>query len=88
MNDMFRIMYVETSEPNWYGQGTILRYTIKCERATFGHQELKTGVADIDFSIHPQMADLTDDANADNALIQEISDAIIDFSEDHPFGRL
>lgn len=88
MNDMFRIMYVETTEPNWYQQGTILRYTLKCERATYGHQELKTGVEGIDYSVGPGMADLQDDANADNEIIQDLTDIFIDFSENNPFGKV
>ena len=87
MNDMFKIMYVETDDEHWNPQGTILKYILKCERATFAHQELKTGVEDIDYSVDPEMAELKGDPNADNELIQELGDMFIDFDEGHPFGK-
>lgn len=87
MNDMFKVLYVETDEPEWNPQGTILRYILKCEKANFAHQELQTGVPGIDFSVDPDSADGKGDPNFDNDKIQEISDMFIDFDENHPFGK-
>lgn len=87
MSDIFKIMYVETDDIEWNPQGTILKYVLKCDQATFGHQELETGIANIDFSV-PAFAETTNgDPNAHNDLMQNLGNMFIDFDETHPFGK-
>lgn len=87
MNDVFRVMYVETDDIEWHPQGTILKYIIKCERSSFSHQEINTGIENLDFSVPPELNMGKNDPNNDSNLIQELGDVFIDFDEAHPFGK-
>lgn len=87
MNDVFKVMYVETDDVEWNPQGTILKYVIKCERSSFSHQEIDTGIEGLDFSIPPELNLGKNDPNNDSDKIQELTEIFVDFDESHPFGR-
>lgn len=86
---IFKIMHVDVDDVEWNPQGTILKYTISCELSSFAHQDIETGIGAIDFSIPNGYndTDLSGDVNADNNILQELGDMLINFDEEHPFGR-
>jgi hypothetical protein len=87
MNDIFRIVYVEADSEQWFPLGTITKYAISCERATFAHQSIDSGIPALDNSMPPNANDGGGDPNFDNNIFTELGNMFIDFDESNPFGR-
>lgn len=82
-DDIFRITKVDFVDAQWKALGSPVYYFIKCERAKFSHQEVNTGVPDLDEdAVRKEMMDRNDDTDP----LEELGKAFIDFSEDNPFG--
>lgn len=82
-DDIFRITKVDFVDAQWKALGSPVYYFIKCERAKFSHQEVNTGVPDLDEdAVRKEMVDRNDDTDP----LEELGKAFIDFSEDNPFG--
>nr|DAS97316.1 MAG TPA: neck protein [Caudoviricetes sp.] len=82
-DDIFRITKVDFVDAQWKALGSPVYYFIKCERAKFSHQEVNTGISDLDEeAVRKEMMDRNDDTDP----LEELGKAFIDFSEDNPFG--
>lgn len=82
-DDVFRITKVDFVDAQWKALGSPVYYFIKCERAKFSHQEVNTGISDLDEDVvRKEMMDRNDDTDP----LEEFGKAFIDFSEDNPFG--
>lgn len=82
-DDIFRITKVDFVDAQWKALGSPVYYFIKCERAKFTHQDVDTGIPDLDEdAVRKEMMDRNDDTDP----LEEFGKAFIDFSEDNPFG--
>ena len=82
-DDVFRITKVDFVDAQWKALGSPVYYFIKCERAKFTHQDVDTGISDLDEdAVRKEMMDRNDDTDP----LEEFGKAFIDFSEDTPFG--
>ena len=82
-DDVFRITKVDFVDAQWKALGSPVYYFIKCERAKFTHQDVDTGISDLDEdAVRQEMMDRNDDTDP----LEEFGKAFIDFSEDNPFG--
>lgn len=83
-DDIFRIHKVDSHDIQWKALGSPVYFYLKCERAKFGHQEVDTGIGDLDSrsDIKSQV-----DHNNDADPLQQMTDMFVDFSESNPFGN-
>lgn len=90
---IFEVTFVE-HESVFYQLGQLYVYDLKCELFEFSNETFSTGIDEID-SVYRDIAtsspeaieDLNNfDVFADNDVIQDISDDILDFSEDNPYS--
>lgn len=89
----YQIKYVSSSNAQFYILGKNYAWEISCELMEFSNEQFNTGRPDID-SLNPSFEhydqpdyDLSDyDHTAQNQIIQDESDQIIDWSESNPFG--
>lgn len=88
-NDLFEIRFVQ-DDPNFFQQNKNYLFRLTCEKFDYSHEEFDTGIPEIDAldDIFDNANDPSNDPFADNADIQEKSNAIRDFSEDEPFGSM
>lgn len=85
-DDIFRIHKVDATDVQWKALGSPVYYFLKCERAKFSHQEVETGIGDLDMDV--DMKERPDgDRNNDNDPLQDLTDMLVDFSEENIFGR-
>lgn len=93
-NKMFEIMHVE-HEAIFYQMGSLQTYDLRCELMDYSDQRFATGMPEIDslFAGYQKTSNTSIDAIAqfdpfaDNLVIQQEANAVLDFSEDNPFGE-
>lgn len=91
---MFKIMHVE-HESIFYQMGELQMYDIRCELFEYSQETFATGVTAIDelfdaydFTSNTAIDDPDSvDPFADNTVIQTEAEAILDFTENNPFGE-
>ena len=88
---VYRIKYVKT-DAIFYTLGKLNMFELVCEILEYSNEQFATGNTDIDSKYTPfphtssNTAIETYDLDADNAVIQDNSDEVIDFTEVDPFG--
>lgn len=80
---LFVVNYVE-HEKQFYPNGTLPYYNVRCELYSYSSEEFDTGISPIDNINSPPMED---DADSFNNEIQREGDELIDFDENQPFGN-
>lgn len=93
-NKVFEIMHVE-HEAVFYQMGALQTYDLKCELFEYSGERFETGVPlvdrlfdDYDMNSNTAVANVESiSAFADNDIIEQEADAILDFSESNPFGE-
>lgn len=88
-DDIFRITKVDSFDIQWQALGSPVYYFVKAEKAKFSHQELNTGIAELDSTnwTHVNDDSVENDPNTDNEAVETMNDFFINFDENHPFGR-
>lgn len=87
----FEIKEVALNQKGFDGFGDVYWFTAKCEQWNYSNQIVNTGIKTID-SIYQKTTNQDDAGNVindkwdDSDLMQELSDQIIEWSPDHPFG--
>lgn len=88
----FEIMFVE-HESIFYQTGALQMYDLRCESLTYSNETFATGVEVIDRAFANTTSPYVTTGNAmpssisaDNTLIEDEADDILDLSEDSPFG--
>lgn len=92
---MFEVKFVE-HEAIFYQMGALQMYDLRCELFEYSQERFNTGVSDIDtlfnryvLTSNAAIANVESvDAIADNFTIETAADAILDFTEQNPFGEL
>lgn len=82
---LFEIKFVE-KEDQFYPNGTLPSYKIRCELFEYSYQEFDTDVPVIDDAMLGLQSDI-DAQNEGSAEIEAEADEVIDFSEVSPFGN-
>lgn len=94
LNDkIFEIKFVE-HEDIFYQMGALHTYDLKCELFEYNNEIFETGLEYVDV-LQPESSMVTDinspvevaDPMADNAVIQDESNSVIDFNEQDPFSE-
>lgn len=99
---IFKIMHVE-HEAIFYQMGSLQSYDLKCELFEYSNERFDTGISEIDelYDRYKTVVSNTDNKledaidivtqdvgeNADNFVIENTGDNILDFSEGNPFGE-
>ena len=94
---IFEIMHVE-HEAIFYQMGSLQTYDLRCELFEYSNERFETGVEDIDSIFEGRMTTSTEavsnaqvletiDVSADNWVIEQEGDNILDFTADNPFGE-
>ena len=92
LKSIFQIKFAKDNAL-WYVFGKLYTYEITCELLEFSNEQFKTGRADID-AVNPPFQHYDDpdynleeyDIQAQNKVIQDESDDILDWTESSPFG--
>lgn len=92
---MFEVKFVE-HEAIFYQMGALQMYDLRCELFEYSQERFNTGVSDIDtlfdryvITSNAAIANVESvDLTADNFTIEINADAILDFTEQNPFGEL
>lgn len=92
---MFEVKFVE-HESIFYQMGALQMYDLRCELFEYSQERFNTGVYDIDslfnkyiITSNAAIANVESvDTVADNFTIETNADAILDFTEQNPFGEL
>lgn len=79
---VFEIKFVE-SENQFYPNGTLPTYKLRCELFTYSGESMSTGIAEVD-NIVDDSGDT--DPFSDNVDIENEGLDVLDFSEQNPFG--
>jgi len=101
-NKIFKIMHVE-HEAIFYQMGSLQTYDLKCELFEYSNERFTTGIQIVDdlyenyrtvvTNTDNKLEDVVDivtqdvGENADNFVIENAADNILDFSEGNPFGE-
>lgn len=101
-NKIFKIMHVE-HEAIFYQMGSLQTYDLKCELFEYSNERFTTGIETVDdlyekyktvttgalSEVDTAIDIVTQDVgeNADNFVIENTADNILDFSEGNPFGE-
>jgi hypothetical protein len=88
-NALFEVVFVEHENP-FYQLGKLTTFKMKCRLFDYSQEEMNTGYSDIDMLAHELENDnsIENSLFADNDVIKEESDDVIDFDEKNPFGEL
>lgn len=88
-DDIFRIQKVDVTDYQVMALGSPVYYFIKAERAKYNHQIVQTGESILDDGAAEMLNNnsVVNDTNADNDVIQELSNNFINFDEKNPFGN-
>lgn len=92
---MFEVKFVE-HEAIFYQMGALQMYDLRCELFEYSQERFNTGVFEVDslfdryeITSNSAIANVESvDAVADNFTIETNADAILDFTEQNPFGEL
>lgn len=92
---MFEVKFVE-HEAIFYQMGALQMYDLRCELFEYSQERFNTGVSEIDtlfdryvITSNAAIANVESvDLTADNFTIETNADAILDFTEQNPFGEL
>lgn len=87
--DIFRINYVDVDKYQYEPLGNPIYYQISTERAKFSHEQISTGLEELDGFGADIFNDnsVENDPGATNDMIQALGDIFQQFDEQHPFGR-
>ena len=101
-NKIFKIMHVE-HEAIFYQMGSLQSYDLKCELFEYSNERFTTGIETVDNLYEKYKTVTTNELtgidtaidivaqdvgeNADNFVIENTADNILDFSEGNPFGE-
>ncbi len=85
---LFEIRFMEDEIP-FYQLGKLCVYKLSCELFVYSQEKLNTGDADVDAlgRALENGGDASGDNFADNGVIEEEGDEILDFTEEHLFGK-
>lgn len=88
-DDIFRINKVDIMDFQFMALGSPVYYFIRTERAKYNHQNVNTGIQMLDSGVQDLSNNnsVTNDPNADNDPLQELTNAFISFDEKNPFGN-
>lgn len=89
--EFFEIKEVSLAQKGFDDIGDVYWFTVKCEQWNYSNQIVNTGIANIDNGIsnttnQDNLGNVVNDKWDDSELMQELSDQIIEWSPDHPFG--
>lgn len=89
--EFFEIKEVSLAQKGFDDIGDVYWFTVKCEQWNYSNQIVNTGIACIDNGIsnttnQDNLGNVINDKWDDSELMQELSDQIIEWSPDHPFG--
>lgn len=89
--EFFEIKEVSLAQKGFDDIGDVYWFTVKCEQWNYSNQIVNTGIANIDNGIsnttnQDNLGNVINDKWDDSELMQELSDQIIEWSPDHPFG--
>lgn len=89
--EFFEIKEVSLAQKGFDDIGDVYWFTVKCEQWNYSNQIVNTGIANIDNGVskttnQDNLGNVVNDKWDDSELMQELSNQIIEWSPDHPFG--